>query len=150
LFQAVKANVGLTQVHVNNVDMSDEGAQDLHDCIKFNSTLHVLGLCKNGFTNRTANKILEALKVNSAIKEIELWGNDIDDDKKRQVSCVFSSSSVFFQSFFFFSSCSAPLGSVYILCHFYLFILSIVCVCLCLCVCACLHHDRCTPLAKTA
>ncbi len=65
---------GLVQLHVSNVGMTDEGMDALYQCILFNSTFEVLGLCKNGFTNRAANRILEGLRVNSHIKEIELWG----------------------------------------------------------------------------
>ena len=90
LFNCLKDNRGLLQVHLNNVGMTDDGHEALYNCIKFNGTCSVLGLCKNGFTNRTASRICAALKVNSGIKEIELWGNEIDDDKKREVyaTCV--------------------------------------------------------------
>jgi hypothetical protein len=74
LFEALKENSGLVEVHVNDCKMTDQGMDALVDALVFNAMCTTLGLCKNGLSNRGANRILDALKVNAKIAKVELWG----------------------------------------------------------------------------
>ena len=75
ILQALKGNSKLKELNLNNNNMTGVIAEDLADVIKSNSCIEMLGLANNEL--RSSAVILQALKGNSKLKQLNLDNNNM-------------------------------------------------------------------------
>ena len=80
--ECLKGHPTLKEVHLAGVALSDEHMETLQDSIMFNSVLLVLNLSMNEIGNRGVACLMDGLRINSIVQEIEMWGNKMDNAKK--------------------------------------------------------------------
>jgi Ran GTPase-activating protein (RanGAP) involved in mRNA processing and transport len=79
---ALHGHMSLKEVHLSGVGLTDEHMEMLKQSIMFNSVLLVLNLSMNSIENGGVAHLMDALRINSIVQEIEIWGNKVDDSKK--------------------------------------------------------------------
>ena len=79
LAEALKVNSTLTELDLRDNDIGDQGATGLAEALKVNSTLTELVLGDNGIGNQGVTGLAEALKVNSTLEELYLNNNGVGD-----------------------------------------------------------------------
>ncbi|KAI9237252.1 MAG: hypothetical protein BYD32DRAFT_461734 [Podila humilis] len=80
LVEALKTNLTLSTLYLDNNSIRDNGVLALSEALKTNSTLTTLNLRYNSIGEDEALALAEALKTNSTLITLYLWGNSIGDN----------------------------------------------------------------------
>ncbi|KAG2462829.1 MYNN protein, partial [Polypterus senegalus] len=82
--QMLKMNQHLIELHLGKHDMKDFGVERLSEALTFNFTLRYLDLrwlaiTSNNITGKGLVALAEAMKINSSLSYIYIWGNKLDE-----------------------------------------------------------------------
>lgn len=78
----------LTALNLKFCFLTFDQIKKLADSLRFNKTLTRLDLSNNGLCSAVTNYLLQALKVNIYVSDINLHGNNLDDDFAVEFACL--------------------------------------------------------------
>jgi len=70
----------LTALNLKFCFLNFDQIKKLADCLRFNKTLVKLDLSNNGLCSPVVNYLVEALRVNIYVSELNLHGNNLNDE----------------------------------------------------------------------
>jgi len=70
----------LTALNLKFCFLNFDQIKKLADCLRFNKTLVKLDLSNNGLCSPVVNYLIEALRVNIYVSELNLHGNNLNDE----------------------------------------------------------------------
>ena len=74
----------MAELNLNENNMGDQGAEQIADALKTNTTLRKLELGLNYITDVGAKSLLEALEANTTLEYLGISGNEIESKELRK------------------------------------------------------------------